>query len=129
LELQLVRQEQIIGEPDHWSLFLAHEGQQGVVFQVKGDALDMQYAHANDINILISLSYKDSYIIARPTEQQAARIRYWATHEAAPRAPNQAAITENCQGWTIRVIRRLVAEGIVQQKWVDSAVSLQQPIH
>ena len=129
MELKLVRQQQITGEPDHWSLFLAREGQPGVVFQVKGDALTMHYAHANNINVLSSQSYKDSYIIAKPTEHQAARIRYWATHEAAPRAPNQAAIRENCQGWTIRVIRRLVTEGIVQQKWVNTAVSLQQPIH
>ena len=129
MELKLVRQEQTTGEPIHWSLFLAQEGQPGVVFQVKGDAVAMHYAHANNINVTISQSYKDSYIIARPTEDQAARVRYWATHEPAPRASNQAAVMENCQGWTIRVIRRLVAEGIVQQRWVDTAVSLQQPVH
>lgn len=128
MELKLVRQEQITGEPYHWSLFLAHEGQPGDVFQVKGDAVAMHYAHDNNTNILCSQSYKDSYIIARPTEHQAARVRYWATHEAAPRASNQAAVRENCQGWTIRVIRRLVTEEIVQQQWVDTAVSLQQPV-
>lgn len=129
MELKLVRQEQTTGEPYHWSLFLAREGQPGVVFQVKGDAVAMHHAHANNTNVLSSQSYKDSYIIARPTEHQAARVRYWATHEAAPIAPTQAAVRENCQGWTIRVIRRLVAEGIVQQKWVNTAVSLQQPVH
>ena len=128
MELHLVRQKQAGGEPYHWSLFLACEGQPGVVFQVKGDAVAMHYAHTNNINIMISQSYKDSYIIARPTEHQAARVRYWATHEAPPRAVNQAAITENCQGWTIRVIRRLVVEGIVQQNWVNTAVSLQQQV-
>lgn len=95
MELKLVRQEQITGEPYHWSLFLAREGQPGVVFQVKGDAVAMHYAHDNNTNILYSQSYKDSYIIARPTEHQAARVRYWATHEAAPRAPNQAAVSED----------------------------------
>ncbi len=129
MELKLVRQEQVAGEPYHWSLFLAREGQPGAVFQVKGDALTMHFAHANNVNVLSSQSYKDSYIIARPTEQQAARVRYWATHEAPPRAPNQAAVRENCQGWTIRVIRRLVAEGIVQQNWVNTAGSLQQHVH
>lgn len=36
LELKLVLEEQVAGEPDHWSLFLALEGQPGDVFQVKG---------------------------------------------------------------------------------------------
>lgn len=129
MELKLVRQEQSTGEPYHWLLFLARENERGLVFQVKGDAVAMHYVHVNNINVLSSQSYKDSYIIARLTEDQAARVSYWATHEAAPSAPNQAAVTENCQGWTIRVIRRLVAEGIVQQNWVNTAVSLQQPVN
>ena len=129
MELKLVREEQTTGESYHWSLFLAPEGQPGVVFQVRGDAVAMQHTHINNTNVLDSQSYKDSFIIARPTEHQAARVYYWATHEAAPSAPNQAAVTENCQGWSIRVIRRLVAEGIVQQKWVDTAVGLQQPVY
>ena len=128
MELKLVRQEQTTGEPYHWSLFLAPEGQPGDLFQVKGDAVAMHHTHVSNTNILNSQSYKDSYIIAQPTEQQAARVHYWATHEPAPSAPNQAAVTENCQGWSIRVIRRLVAEGIVEQKWVDIAVDLQQPV-
>lgn len=129
MELKLVRQEQVDGEPYHWQLFLAPEGQPGTAFQVRGDAVAMHYAHAENTNVLSSQSYKDSYIIARPTEQQAERIRYWATHETPPSAPTQAAVTENCQAWTIRVMRRLVAEGIVQQNWMDTAVELQQPVH
>ena len=46
---KIVRQEQTAGEPYHWSLFLAREGQPGVVLQVKGDAVAMQYAHTNNI--------------------------------------------------------------------------------
>ena len=128
LELKLVRQEQSPGEPLHWSLFLAGEGQLGTVFQVRGDAVTMHYTHIHDTDVLRSHSYKDSYIIARPTEQQAARVRHWATHEVPPSAPNQAAVSENCQGWSIRVMRRLVEEGIVQLSWVDTAVSLQEPV-
>ena len=91
-KLKLVREEQTTGEPYHWSPFLAHEGQPGVVSQVKGDVVGMHHAHENNTNILCSQSYRDSYILARPTEHQAARVRYWATNEAAPRAPNQAAV-------------------------------------
>ena len=129
VELKLVRQEQTTGAPYHWSLFLAPEGQLGVEFQVRGDAVAMHYAHDNHSNVLNSQSYIDSYIIARPTEHQATRERYWATREEAPSAPNQAAVRENCQGWTVRVIQRLVTEGIVHQKWVGTAVSLQQPVY
>lgn len=59
MELKLVRQEQTTGEPYHWSLFLAREGEPGVVFQVKGDALAMHHTHANNTNVLSSQSYKD----------------------------------------------------------------------
>ena len=105
-----------------------HEGQPGTVFQVKGDSTAMHHVHTEDVNIVSSSSYKDSYIMAQPTEQQAAKIRYWATHETPPSAPNQAAVQENCQGWVIRVINRLVAEGIVQQQWQNFAMSIKQSI-
>ena len=41
---------------------------------------------------------------------------------------NQAAVRENCQGWTVRVMRHLVEERIVERKWVDVAVGLQEPV-
>ena len=128
MELKLVREEQISGEPNHWSLFLAREGEPGIIFQVRGDATAMSYAHEEDVNAVNSLDYKDSYIIAQPTTDQAMRIRYWATREVPPSAPNQAAVTENCQGWTIRVMEHLVSEGIVQRGWVDAARDLQEPV-
>lgn len=98
-----------------------------MVYQVKGDALAMRYAHASDVNPLTSNSFKDSYIIARPTAQQTARVGYWANQEVPPSAPNQAAVQENCQGWTTRVIRQLVQEGVVPQNWLDFAESLKEP--
>ena len=105
--IQVVRQEQSIGEPHHWLLLLARENQLGDVFQVKGDAVTIRYieivlehglknskyssqelsphgkldvnavlinhdidgekndTHANDVNVLNSQSYKDSFIIAQ----------------------------------------------------------------
>lgn len=49
-----------------------------------------------------------------------ATIDHTARGEPAPRAVNWA--TENCQGWIIRVSRRLVNEGIVE----ESAVTMLQ---
>ncbi|KAK2875399.1 hypothetical protein FQN49_001625 [Arthroderma sp. PD_2] len=39
LLLSLVRLTQIEGEPDHWALTAAREGQAGAVYQVTGDAI------------------------------------------------------------------------------------------
>lgn len=128
LLLMLVRQKQADGEPFHWSLFLAREGSRGVAFQVKGDAIAMHYAHATNVDLLGSESFQDSYIMARPNEQQVARIRYWANATPPPSAPNQAAVQENCQGWTIRVIAHLISEQIVGQNWAAAARRLQQPV-
>ncbi|KAI9666808.1 MAG: hypothetical protein M1831_001584 [Alyxoria varia] len=128
LELRFVQQYQAPGEPNHWSLSLALESLAGEVFQVKGDAVHMHYAHVENINPANSKSYKAGFVIAYPTDKQAEKIRSWANREPPPRAANQAAVTENCQGWIIRVIGRLVAEGIVEQKWMNYMRELQQPV-
>ena len=52
MELKLVRQSQLPGEPYHWSLFLAAEDQKGAVFQVKGDSTSMRFTHTENIDIL-----------------------------------------------------------------------------
>ncbi|KAK4212515.1 hypothetical protein QBC37DRAFT_191837 [Rhypophila decipiens] len=39
--------------------------------------------------------------------------------EPPPRANSTAEVTENCQGWTIRVLVRLAAEGIVEESAVQ----------
>ena len=126
--IMLVRQRQADGEPYHWSLFLGREGERGVAYQVKGDAVAMHYSHVNNVDLVLSDSFKDGYILALVNQQGAQRLTYWANHEAPPSAPNQAAVQENCQGWTIRVIQRLVAEGIIQPNKLQHARSLQQRV-
>lgn len=132
MELKLVRRRQLDGEPNHWSLFLAPENQRGSVFQVEGDATAMHYTHADKVNdyvdLTVSDSYRDSFIISYPTEQQMARVRYWANNEPPPSALNQTAAIENCQGWTIRVIRHLVEEGIVKKGYLTDAEHMQEPV-
>ena len=128
LELKLVLEMQSPGEPDHWSLFLSREGAAGTVFQATGDAIAMTYSPVEDTNLLDSPTYKTSYIIAQLDNEQAARVRFRAVNEPPPSAPNQADVRENCQGWAIRVIGRLVGEGIVEEKWVGFARGMQQPV-
>lgn len=128
LNLMLVRQRQSPGEPCHWSLYVACEGQIGTVYQVKGDAIGMRYIQASDIDPTTSASYKDSFNIAQLTPEWAQRVAYWANNETPPSAQTQAAVRENCQGWTIRVMERLVQEGIVAQNWLTQARNLQEPL-
>lgn len=116
LLLGLVRQTQL-GKGNHWSLFVAEEGQPGTVYQVKGDHTYMTYGHRQNINILCSRSFRDIHQLAELDAQKSQRVAYWANQEPPPRAETQAQVRETCQSWVIRVVRRLIAEGIVEQKW------------
>src|SRR5436190_3091717 len=60
--LSLVRQNQADGEPTHWSLHIAREGEPGNVYQVKGDAECMRYIPPNrTVDIKESGSFKDIF--------------------------------------------------------------------
>lgn len=85
LEYKLVQQFQAPGQPDHWSLFLARDcrGEDGVVYQVKGDAVSMRHMHAENINVEKSASFKTSFVIGILTEEHAVRVGHWAIVEAS----------------------------------------------
>ena len=125
-DLLLVRQLQAREEPLHWSLFICKENTPGSVSQVCGDSVAMVHHHATNISILSSDSYHDSFIIAKINDEQAQRVRHWATVEPPPKAADAASVYENCQGWVIRVIQRLVGEEIVQSSWLEEARRLQE---
>ncbi|PGH02013.1 hypothetical protein AJ79_07751 [Helicocarpus griseus UAMH5409] len=109
LRLSLVQQEQAPGEPLHWSLFVAREGQAGMVYQVKGDAEFMTYQPSNRaVDITASTSFINMYNLATVTEQQA--------------------VTENCQGWVVRVIAKLVGRDVVGNSKLEMASSMVQRI-
>lgn len=89
----------------------------------------MQYMPMEDVNIFASEAYKDSYQVASLNAQQAKIVGDIANSEVPPSAINQAAVTENCQGWVVRVITKFVTEGIVAQSWLTFARSMQQPLN
>ena len=128
LSLMLVRKWQAAGEPDHWLLFLSEEGKKGSVFQVTGDITYMEHLHEENVDIVNCDEYKDSFILADISLEQADLVRDYAYAETPPQAANQALATENCQGWTIRVMAKLVQKGIVAERWVEEAISLKQPV-
>ncbi|KAN0071827.1 hypothetical protein V8E54_010423 [Elaphomyces granulatus] len=129
LYLSLVHEKQGTGEPLHWYLFVARENQPGSVYQVKGDAEYMTYQPSNYLfNIADSESFLNLYQLAVVTEQQATMVKQVADSEAPPRAPNRQSVKENCQGWTVRVISKLVERGIVPSAKLQMARSMMQPV-
>jgi len=75
-----------------------------------------------------SASFRDAFTLAQLGESGEAVVKWCAEREAAPRAASRAAVKENCQGWTIRVLRRLQQAGIVDQKWIGYAESIQEAV-
>ncbi|KAJ5616214.1 hypothetical protein N7537_001328 [Penicillium hordei] len=134
LYLYLVQEEQAPGEPNHWALFLADENEPdyGYVYQVTGDAEDMKYEpSAEKINVVDAGLTSNVYTLAVVSQEQAraARVvKQAAEEELPPQAENLKSVTENCQGWTVRVIDRLVKEKIVMPQKLELARSLMQAV-
>lgn len=132
-QLSLVVENQAEGEPKHWSLFShfpndAGSGS-GQVWQVKGDAELMHYEHASDADMLASECFAWHQVLNNNLgDAQLARVDEIARSEPAPRAASRAAVTEHCQGWTIRVLSRLAKEGIVEESAVIALRQYMDPI-
>lgn len=132
-KLYLVLQSQAPGEPMHWSLFVSSGeslDSRGKVWQVKGDALLMHYQHAENVALLRSGSYYTSYVLNSDlSKSQESLIKEAAGKEKPPQAKNQRSVKENCQGWTIRVLKRLQGGNVVNKQqvmWVEK--ELKEPI-
>ncbi|KAI4863618.1 hypothetical protein F4820DRAFT_449777 [Hypoxylon rubiginosum] len=98
IHLYVIQQDQAVGEPLHWSLFVGSEGSRGMVYQVKGDATYMHYQHAYNINIWTSQSYRNGYRICELDQNSQAWVDYYANSVPPPQAASQHEVTENCQG-------------------------------
>ena len=68
------------------------------------------------------------YHLASVTEEQEELVRQVAEQEPPPQAANRQSVTENCQGWTVRVITKLVEMGIVPTAKLEMARSMVEPI-
>jgi hypothetical protein len=130
LYLSLVHIKQAPDEPLHWLLFLAREDEPGLVYQVLGDAECMTYQPSDGpIDIITeSESFSTLYQLATLTEEEAMVVKEVAECEPPPRAPNRRAVVEICQGWSVRVIARLVERGLVGSAKLQMARSMMQPV-
>ncbi|KAK4235712.1 hypothetical protein C8A03DRAFT_46201 [Achaetomium macrosporum] len=121
--LTVVAEHQAEGEAKHWSLFAHHPNDMGTgagrVWQVTGDAELMRFNHAEGVDKMGSPDLAWFQVLNNElSEEQFKRVDMIASEEKAPSAPNRAAVTENCQGWVLRVLGRLVKEGIVEERMV-----------
>ncbi|TQV92275.1 hypothetical protein V2A60_006965 [Cordyceps javanica] len=134
LQLIVVAQRQADNEPKHWSIFCHRPNSsgtgKGTVWQVKGDAEYMHYQHTLNTDILNSRSFEWHQVVNNNlNESQLARVEQICNSEPPPRAANRASVTENCQGWVIRVLYRLAKEGIVQQNAIAVLQRYMDPIN
>ncbi|KAI3394827.1 hypothetical protein diail_2164 [Diaporthe ilicicola] len=150
-QLYLVRHNQAEGEPLHWSLETADvEGGDldGNVYQVSGDAEFMDYRPSQDVPTLSNLDIRDvSYnfqiatepifilrtqeyfvLVPKLTLQMEEILRHVAAAEPPPRARSRKEVTENCQYWAIRVMKKLVECGVVESQKVIDCQKLLEPI-
>lgn len=87
------------------------------MYQVTGDHTYMVHDHKEGVNVLDFENFVDIHQLAELDAQKAECVAYWANEEPAPRAETQAQVRDTCQSWTLRVVRWLIAEGIVEEKW------------
>ncbi len=133
LHLSLVVEHQAAGEPKHWSLLCHREDDpRGRLWQVTGDAERMHYAHLPDAGKLSGGGGGDvawrQVLNGELTAAQRATVEEVVGTEPPPRANIRADVKENCQGWVMRVLRRLAAEGIVEEIEVDKLWEQMDPL-
>lgn len=116
----------------HWSLFICRGESvdaKGKIWQVKGDAILMHYQHDEEIAHFQAESYYSSYTLnADLSQRQEELIEKAVGEEKPPQAKDQRSVHENCQGWTLRVLKRLQGD-VVDAKQVQKIESeLKEPI-
>jgi hypothetical protein len=131
--LAVIAENQAEGEPKHWSLFCyipdATGRGKGQRWQVTGDAQFMHFEHFADIDIMNAEFFAWHQVMnSNISEAQVTRIDGIARTEPPPRAETRASVTEHCQGWTIRVLRRLAGEGMVEETSISMLQKYMDPI-
>ncbi|RXW15041.1 hypothetical protein EST38_g10809 [Candolleomyces aberdarensis] len=122
-QLYLILEDQLPGEPRHWSLFACigeTAASKGKRWQVTGDATFMHYQHDDDVAVFAAPVGKTYYTLNNDlSEDQEKEVEEAVEKELPPSAPDRASVKEHCQGWTIRVLRRLERGGVVKKETVD----------
>lgn len=89
----------------------------------------MTYNPQPGVNVTLSDDFKASYVLAGDVGEVHARIlEEVAGSEAPPRARSKAEVVESCQGWCVRVVRKLVERGVLGDDAVANVVPLLEPV-
>lgn len=80
------------------------------------------------IDITLSDDFATLYQLAVLTWEQARVVEEVAREEVPPRARDRAAVRENCQGWCVRVVERLVRMGVVGGGKVEMMRGMLEPV-
>ncbi|KAK8023593.1 hypothetical protein PG993_011659 [Apiospora rasikravindrae] len=129
LALSVVLQNQAPGEPRHWSLVVGVPNKPGLVYQVTGDATFMHYNHERDRNIWIEDETYTSYQVVGELDQDGQnRVGDAVNITPPPQAENRRAVTENCQGWVVRVLRKLQSQDVISADVVDKVEAMVEPV-
>lgn len=145
MKLSLIQFTQLPQEPLHWALFLGIEGCPGELFQVTGDAECMHYEHVefgsgagleSGVDVTTLEGFLTAYTLASfpmPSQKddgneavKAVKEIVW--NEPAPRAASRKDVKENCQGWAVRVLQRLMERGLVEERKVSMVKGLMRPV-
>ncbi|KAK7917657.1 hypothetical protein PG985_011265 [Apiospora marii] len=128
--LSVVLQNQAPGEPRHWSLVVGVPSYPGLVYQVTGDATFMHYNHESDRNIWVEEETYTFYQVVRELDQAGQdRVRHVVDSTPPPQAESRRAVTENCQGWVVRVLRELQSHDVVNEDAVDKIEAMVEPVN
>jgi hypothetical protein len=136
--LYLVRTNQYEGEPLHWALVVSpaeeiHDASlKTMIFEVRGDPGDPGTGmhHSFNLNSRVTPrgmeNVRDVFELGNLDKEQVDIVTDIATNEIPPRAENRRQVDENCQGWCVRVVRRLAERGWVKSEWLNKMAPMME---
>lgn len=133
-----MRTNQYEGEPLHWALVVspaedAHNASlKTMVFEVCGDPGDPDTGmhHSFNLDNRVTLrdmeDVRDIFELGHLSKEQVEMMTKIATNEKPPRAASRRDVDENCQGWCVRVVKRLIEKGWVKKEWLHKTESMME---
>lgn len=118
--LFVIRRTQASGQ-HHWVIYITDEDDPcnpGIVYQVTGDHTFMTYEHIAGVNIFNDAEFADHWDLGPVPNDWVDRIREAVDSVAPPQASTLAQVKGNCQTWVIEVVQRLVAAGLLEERWI-----------
>lgn len=89
----------------------------------------MHYEHKEHVDPFTAEDFAWQQVVNEDlTHDQHAKIVEAVNAELPPQAKDRKSVVENCQGWTIRVLQRLVGEGVVDPNVIITLEAAMDPL-